>query len=126
MMSERQEAALMQDAARRWLYGLTADEWLHLAAEGEDSEVAPCCGNLGHIRELLNALATFQSRDDTGWQLSLGRRIIEALEGDGEGHGLHDPRAFPLLHRVLAGIRAQLADPDPFGMRAVLPEVPGD
>lgn len=113
------EAALAQFAGlspRTWLYGLTADEWLHLASEGEDSEVQPCCGNLGELRDLLRSLATFQSPDDTGWQLSIGRHITEVTDGDGEGHGLHDREQFPLLHRVLDGIRTQQADPDPFGL----------
>jgi len=92
--------------ARRWLYGLTADEWLHLASEGEDSEVAPCCGNLGELRDLLRTLLAFQSPDDAGWQLSLGREIVKAVEADGDGHDLGDAAKFPLLHRVLAGIRA--------------------
>lgn len=126
MMSEDQEAAFLERASRRWLFGLTADEWLHLAAEGEDSEVAPCCGNLGHLRDLLRSLATFQAADDTGWHISLGHRILEAVEADGEGHDLHVREAFPLLHRVLDGIRALLADPDPFRIRGAAPEAPGD
>lgn len=113
------EAGTPQDALaefaglrpRAWLYGLTADEWLHLAGEGEASEVTPCCGNLSEVRELLNALATFQSPDDTGWQLSMGRHLLEVLGADGNGHGLDDRESFPLLHRVLDGIRAQQASP---------------
>jgi hypothetical protein len=101
---------------RTWLYGLTADEWLDLAARGEDSEVPPCCGNLGTLRELLNALATCQADEDTGTQLYIGREVLLSLEGDGNGHGLDSRAGFPLLHRVLDGIRAQQADPDPFGL----------
>lgn len=93
------------------LYGLTATEWLHLAGEGDGSEVQPCCGNLSEVRELLNALATLQSPDDTGMQLAIGRHLLEVLGADGDGHGLDDEAAFPLLHRVLAGVRAQLASP---------------
>jgi hypothetical protein len=90
---------------RRWLFGLTADEWLHLASEGENSEVPPCCGNLGELRDLLRALLGFQSPDDVGWHKSLGREITKLVEADGEGHNLGDAADFPLLHRVLAGIR---------------------
>ena len=94
---------------RLWTYGLTADEWLHLAAEGDESEVTPCCGNLGELRELLNSMATFQDPGDTGWRKSVGSHILLVLEGDGDGHGLQDPEGFPLLHRVVAGIRGELA-----------------
>lgn len=108
----------LNGAPRAWLYGLTADEWLHLAARGEDSEVAPCCGNLSEARELLNQLATLQAPDDTGWQLAVGRRLLEALSADGAGHGLDDRGQFPLLHRVLDGIREQQANPPwPYGKR---------
>jgi hypothetical protein len=94
---------------KTWLYGLTADEWLYLAAEGEASEVPPCCGNIGLIRDLLNALATTQVAEDAhGVQQYLGRQLITALEADGEGHGLHEPESFPLLHRVVAGVEKQL------------------
>lgn len=95
--------------ARPRLYGLTAEEWLHLAAEGDDSEVAPCCANVSAVRELLNQLATLQAGDDAGWQLAVGRRLLEVVEADGDGHGLSDREAFPLLHRVLDGVRAQQA-----------------
>ncbi len=96
---------------RQWLYGLTADEWLHLAGEGEGSEVTPCCANVSDIRSMLNALAVLQSPDDTGMQLSAGRRLLGLLEGDGDGHDLADRGQFPLLHRVLDGIRAQQVSP---------------
>lgn len=109
-------AAIVRDGPPPRLYGLTAEEWLHLAAEGEDSEVQPCCGNLGDLRELLNRLATCQSKDDTGLQLALGQQVLRNLEGDGDGHGLGSREQFPLLHRVLDGIRAQQEDPDPFGL----------
>jgi hypothetical protein len=95
---------------RTWLYGLTADEWFHLACEGEDSEIQPCCGNLGELRDQLRMLMAFQSGDDLGWQLSIGRRIALVVETDGDGHGLGNPGQYPLLHRVLDGIHA--AHPD--------------
>jgi hypothetical protein len=94
---------------RRWLYGLTADEWLHLASESDASEVAPCCGNLGTLRDLLRELLAFQSPDDIGWRRSLGRRIAKVVEADGSGHNLDDVTLFPLLHRVLVGIRQEEA-----------------
>lgn len=90
-----------------WLYGLTADEWFHLASEGEDSEVQPCCGNLGSIRDHLRELMAFQSGDDAGWQLAIGRRLLLEVEADGSGHGLDNRGQYPLLHKVLDGIRHQ-------------------
>lgn len=95
---------------RRWLYGLTADEWLHLACEGDKSEIAPCCGNLGELRELLQELAMFQGPDDGGWVQSIGRRLLQALEADGDGHNLGNAEDYPLLHRVLAGLRRELPE----------------
>lgn len=94
---------------RQWLYGLTADEWLHLAAEGDQSEVQPCCGNLGELRDLLNELVTFQGPDDTGWRRSIGKHILAIYDADGWGHGLPDRAQFPLLHRVLDGLRREIA-----------------
>jgi hypothetical protein len=94
---------------RTWLYGLTADEWFHLASEGEQSEVAPCCGNLGELRDLLRELMIFQPAHDLGWRLPLGERILLVLDADGDGHGLQDAGQFPLLHKVIAGIRADQA-----------------
>lgn len=104
---------LTEVVPRKWLYGLTADEWLHLAAEDAYSEVGPCCGNLGLLRELLNDLATFQAPDNWGWRLAIGRRVLQAAEMDGDEHGLQDRVAFPLLHRVLDGIREEQASPGP-------------
>jgi hypothetical protein len=115
LAAKRLETQPVWDAAgrppepRRWLYGLTADEWLHLASEGEDSEVGPCCGNLGALRDLLRELLGFQSADDIGFRWALGRHILHTVEADGDGHGLGSPAAFPLLHQVLAGIRGELA-----------------
>ena len=92
---------------RKWLYGLTADEWLHLAAEGQDSEVPPCCGNIGELREYLNALATCQGEGESGIML---RAVLESYEAAADDHDtLADAEAFPLLHRVLAGVRAEQA-----------------
>ena len=87
---------------RRWLYGLTADEWLHLAAEGHDSEVAPCCGDIGDLRDNLNALATCQGEGED-WLMRAP--VLTVYEAAAEEHGLSDRAAFPLLHRVLDGIR---------------------
>jgi hypothetical protein len=92
---------------KTWLYGLTADEWLHLASEGGDSEVQPCCGNTGLVRDILNSLATMQGPEDMYTQKFLGRELLSALEADGDGHGLQDPQLHPLLHRVIAGVNAQ-------------------
>lgn len=100
---------------RLWAYGLTADEWLHLAAEGEDSEVPPCCGNISNVRELLNALAVSQAAyDDVDWmRMSLGRELLELLGDtfpeDGYGHDLNHRDTFPLLHRVLEGVREEMS-----------------
>jgi glutathione S-transferase len=92
---------------RLWLYGLTADEWLHLAAEGQDSEVAPCCGNISDLREHLNALATCQGAGESGIML---KAVLESYEMAAGSHDeIADAAAFPLLHRVLAGIRAEQA-----------------
>lgn len=93
---------------REWVYGLTADEWLHLAAEGDESEVQPCCGNIGELRGLLNSLATFQAPYDAGWRISTGKHLIAVYEADGDGHGLPDRAKFPLFHRVLDGVRAEI------------------
>ena len=90
---------------RRWLFGLTADEWFHLASEGENSEVAPCCGNLGELRDDLRTLMQFQAPEDTGWHLAIGRMIVQVVEVDGDGHNLQDRDQYPLLHRVLDGIK---------------------
>jgi hypothetical protein len=91
---------------RTWLFGLTADEWLELAALGEDSEVTPCCGTLGELRELLNTLATFQAAEDWGWHKSIGGHILQIVEADGDGHSLQNRDMHPRLGRVLDGIRA--------------------
>jgi hypothetical protein len=93
---------------RKWMYGLTADEWLHLAAEGQASEVAPCCGDIDGLRGWLNALATCQ---DGGLSYLLLQPTLDAYEVAAENHEtLRDPGTFPLLHRVLDGIRDQLAN----------------
>jgi hypothetical protein len=94
------------------LYGLTAEDWLHLASEGEASEVAPCCASIGAIRDLLNALATEQDPESPGLRWSLGTRLLEAVEADGSQHELDDERDFPLLHRVLSGVAAELRERD--------------
>lgn len=91
---------------RKWLYGLTADEWFHLAAEGQDSEVAPCCGDIGELRDWLNALATCQG---AGQSWVMCRSVLDAYAVALASHdALASASAFPLLHRVLAGARAEL------------------
>jgi hypothetical protein len=110
--------------ARTYRFGLTADEWLHLAAEGDASEVAPCCGNIGALRDGLNALATMQSDNDRFTVQLVGQQVANAYAWCVGGHdGIQDPAMFPLLHRVLGGlaehhnVRAPLPfdhdDPDP-------------
>ena len=96
--------------ARTWTYGLTADEWLHLAAEGDKSELQPCCANLSRIRELAQTLATDQDPDAPGFRRMWGKDLIAAVEEDGDGHGLQDREKFPLLWRVIDGIRAELEE----------------
>ena len=94
---------------RTWRYGLTADEWLHLAAEGPDSEVQPCCGDIGQLRDVLNMLATDQ--EQTGGIPWLTRPFHEAYQAALSGHDtLDDPVRFPLLHRVIAGIKTEAAE----------------
>jgi hypothetical protein len=88
---------------RTWAYGMTADEWLHLASEGEDSEVAPCCGNISQIREILQAITTCQAEWDAWLRISLGKQLRESLEADDMGHNLDSRESFPLLYRVLDG-----------------------
>lgn len=92
---------------RKWAYGLTADEWLHLACEGDKSEIQPCCGNIGHIRDILMALTTVQGEYDNAMRQSLAKMLYQALEADGSGHGLDNRDTFPLLYRVLDGLRAE-------------------
>lgn len=95
--------AAVQSASPARLYGLTADEWLHLACEGENSEVAPCCGDIGELREWLQALTASQ---DAGL---LAKPVLDAYEVALVGHDmLASPDTFPLLHRVLAGIRGEI------------------
>jgi hypothetical protein len=88
---------------RQWLYGLTADEWFHLAAMGQDSEVGPCCGNISDFREALNWLATSQG-DGEDWLPASA--VMRMYHQDSDGHDLPNQKSFPLLHRVLNGIRA--------------------
>lgn len=92
-------------APRKWLYGLAADEWFHLACEGQDSEVAPCCGNIGQLREWLQGLASCQG---LGESYMMCGSVIEAYEAALSDHdAIADASAFPLLHRVMAGVRAE-------------------
>jgi hypothetical protein len=98
----------MTGMTRTWRYGLTADEWLHLAAEGQDSEVQSCCGDIGQLQEWLNCLATSQGMG----QASLLRQpVLDAYETALASHdGLDDRKTFPLLHRVLDELRAEQAE----------------
>ncbi len=98
----------MMSETRQWRYGLTADEWLHLAGEGHNSEVAPCCGDIDGLREWLNALATCQGKGESAllWRPVLG--AYDAAAGDHDA--VTDAKTFPLLHRVLAGIREEMAN----------------
>jgi hypothetical protein len=93
---------------------------LHIASEGEDSEVPPCCGNLGILRDLLRAVTTNQEprvqKNELCWPDYTEIQLVEYFDDlvqpskdDGaapDNHGLEDPKAYPLLHRVVDGIRA--------------------
>jgi hypothetical protein len=93
---------------RTWKYGLTADEWLHLAAEGADSEVAPCCGDIGQLREILNCMVTEQA--EGGGYPWLVKPFLDAYGAALASHDtLADRNSFPLLHRVLEGMQAENA-----------------
>lgn len=90
---------------RKWLYGLTADEWFHLACVGPDSEVAPCCGDIGQLREWLSGLASCQG---PGESYMMCGSVIEAYDIALSDHEtLAEAEAFPLLHRVMAGVRTE-------------------
>lgn len=92
--------------SKKWLFDLTADEWLHLAAEGQDSEVAPCCGDIGQLRDSLNWLATSQE-EGAAWFPS--REVKSHFDIALESHEvLADAQSFPLLHRVMTGVTALL------------------
>ena len=89
---------------RTYRFGLTADEWIAVAGAGEDSEVGPCCANLSELREHLNALVTLQG-DTDGFTVGLiGNGVARAYAWCADDHDL-TPDQFPLLHRVLAGLR---------------------
>jgi hypothetical protein len=100
-------------SARTWAYGLTADEWFHLASDGQDSEIGPCCGNIGAIRDALRELLPFQSPDDSGCRRLLGQELLQYVEADGDEHGLGNAEGVPLLNRVLAGVRAEVFSDGP-------------
>lgn len=93
---------------RKWQYGLTADEWFHLTSEGHDSEVAPCCGNIGQVRDTLRTFLGFQAPEDDWWRITIGRELLDAVEADGGEHDLQNRDSFPLLNRVLDGIRGEI------------------
>ena len=98
--------------AREWLYGLLADEWFHLSCEDENSEVAPCCGTLGALRDGLRELMLFQEPHLAGFREATGRQILQLVKEDDDEHGLDDKKQFPILHRVMDGIRADLTKLD--------------
>ncbi len=87
-------------------FGLLAHEWLSLAALGEGSEVAPCCGNIGELRDALNALATNQDPDRVGMARMAAQQVARAYSWSRGGHNLNDTVQFPLLARIVDGIRA--------------------
>lgn len=88
------EAVLPAAGPRQWLYG-------------DASEVTPCCGDIGELRGWLNALATCQGE---GAAYIMFSPVLTAYESAARDHEtLTDRKAFPLLHRVLDGIRAQQA-----------------
>jgi hypothetical protein len=91
-----------------WQYGLTADEWFHIACEGDRSEVQPCCGNLGDIRDLIRMIMQFQAPEEWGWRKSIGKALTIAVESDQDGHGLSDREMYPLFNRMLDGVKAEL------------------
>lgn len=97
-----------QQQPRTWLFGLSADEWLHLACEGENSEIVPCCGNISVLRYLLMDLVTCQGQGD-GTPRKLAPDVLAAYKVALMGHtALESSRSFPLLHKVLGGLRAEL------------------
>ena len=95
---------------KTWLYGLTADEWFEVACLDEKSEVAPCCGNIGLLRDLLRELMWFQGEHEDHWQKLLGSQVLESYESLGDEHGLSDRARYPLLNKVLDGIRKQATE----------------
>ena len=96
---------------RQWRFGLTADEWLRLASAGQESEVGPCCGQISELREALQMLTTGQHEElmvDGAVDYTFDKITLEAYEAvlsSGDDHTLPDRSKFPLLHRVLDGIR---------------------
>lgn len=101
--AETWQAFVSSLPGRKRLYGLTADEWFALACVGQDSEVGPCCGDIGQLREALQWMATSHGEGED-W---LPRRSVrEAYESALAGHDtLASSETFPLLHRVLDGIK---------------------
>lgn len=99
---------------KAWLYGLTAEEWLHLAAEGPDSEVAPCCPVISELRTYLNMVCTSQDEEESS--VRIARCVLPAYEAALAYHpGLADRERFPLLHKVLEGICAESGDQNDTG-----------
>jgi hypothetical protein len=96
-------------SSRKWQYDLTADEWFHIACEGDKSEVQPCCGNLGDIRDLIRMVMQFQAPEEFGWRKSIGTQLLEVLAGDEDGHELSNREQYPLFNKMIDGIKKELA-----------------
>ena len=110
-----EQFAVQMPASWARLYGLSATEWLHLASEGPDSEVAPCCGDIGQLRDYLQMLTTSQG---DGSSLIIVRGFLHAYDVALASHDtLDDAKTFPLLHRVLAGARAEQAAEEEWGRK---------
>jgi hypothetical protein len=90
------------------LYGLTADEWFHVASDGPDSEVPPCCGNIGAIRDAIRDLLPYLEDGELYLRRAPGLELLKLLDGDGDQHDLRDRETFPLLNTIADGLRAEL------------------
>jgi hypothetical protein len=104
---------------RIWAYGLTADDWMQLACAGADSEVQPCCGNISRVRELIWTLLPLQGPHESWMRAAIGKELIMAVALDGDDHCLGERESFPLLHKVLDGLRSDI---ERHRMEIVMPE----
>lgn len=102
------------DGLRAWLYGLTAGEWLQLAGLGGQSELAPSTAEGWTLRELLARLAVTQGREED--RRLLGQSVLAAwADAANASEEMYPQERFPLLYRVLEGIRAELREKGPAG-----------